>query len=151
MVEQLLPHVPLHVSSHHVSLIAHVILAQGLDHVHDKQPGRNGNQGSQHRLPALPKQSSGERSQNLGISQIHQTDHRRAHQVKIKDRLIRLVVADKFSDRIHILLLCQSFCLLTVYYNLSPVASRKRRSRSEVSYETKNPGTIARSRIHQLG
>ena len=102
MVEELLAHIPLHVGAHHVSLVADIVLAQGLYRIHEKQPHSDGNQSPQNRLGALPEEGPGEGAQNLGIGQIHKADDRRTDQIDVEDRLIRLVVADKFSQCIHL-------------------------------------------------
>ena len=96
MVKQLLPHIPFHVSSHHMSLIAYVILAESLNGIHHKHTQSNGEKRLKHTAGFLTKQSSGQCAQDLGISQINHTDYRRSYQVQIKHRLVRPVISDKF-------------------------------------------------------
>ena len=44
MIEQLLAHIPFHVGSHHVALIADVIFTQALGGVHDQKKEGDGGQ-----------------------------------------------------------------------------------------------------------
>ena len=44
VVKKLLTHIPFHISTHHMPLIADIIFAQALDQVHDQKTGCNGKQ-----------------------------------------------------------------------------------------------------------
>ena len=107
VVKELLAHIPLHLGAHHVSLIADVIFAQALDHIHGEEPQADGEKSSQDDRAVLGKQSSGKRAENLGIEQIHSADHCRTEEIQKKYGLVRPVVMNKSFQCIHGSLPCR--------------------------------------------
>ena len=101
MVKKLLPHISFHISAHHMSLIADIIFAQALDHIHKEQPYSNPRKHLQDRILILDKKCLCCSPQDLWISQIHKTYDDRTEQIHKKDRFVWAIVADKFFQCIH--------------------------------------------------
>ena len=59
MVKELLAHIPLHVGAHHVALVADVVFAQRLNHIHGEHPGSDERKGAQYGLAAASEKSPG--------------------------------------------------------------------------------------------
>ena len=101
MIKQFLAHIPFHMSTHHVPLISDIIFAETLHYIHNKKTACDQRQCMQDFRLILCEQGSGHSPQDLGISQIYQTDHCCTYQVNKKDRLIRTVIVNEFFDSIH--------------------------------------------------
>ena len=114
MVKQLLSHIPLHLCSHHMALIAHIIHTKTLNDIHDQKAQANGKKGLQDSRRLFCKNSCCQCSQNLRKCQIHQTDNGGAQKIQKKHGFIRSVVTDKFFKRVHNYLL--SFHFSHTYY-----------------------------------
>ena len=95
VVKQLLTHVPFHVCSHHMSLIADIVFAQALHKVHDKQCDGDRRQRPENRRGILGEQRVGQCAQNLRIGKIHQADDGGAQQIEKEDCLVGAVVMNK--------------------------------------------------------
>ena len=101
MIEELLAHIPLHIGSHHVALITHVIFAQTLENIHDQQSGGDPWQSMQDCAAVACEQCVCHGAQDLRVRKIHDTDKSRTYEVNKKDRLVRRVIIYEFSDRVH--------------------------------------------------
>ena len=103
MIKKLLAHVPLHVRTHHVPLIAHIIFAQALDDVHDQKSGGDERECAQDDITVLCKKCLCHCAEDLRIGQINHTDKCGADQVNKKDRFVRRIIIDEFFKRVHIM------------------------------------------------
>ena len=101
VIEKLLTHIPLHIGTHHVSLVAYVIFAQTLQDVHEKQSGGDPRKSGENLAAPMGKQRIGHGAQDLRISQIYDADKSCAYKVNKKDRLIRRIIVYEFSDCVH--------------------------------------------------
>ena len=96
MIEQLLAHIPLHIGTHHMSLVADVIFAETLYDVHDEKCQPNPGETLENPRAASGKQGGCHGSKNLRIGQIHQADDGRTDQIQKEDAPVRTVVMNKF-------------------------------------------------------
>ena len=98
MVEELLAHIPFHVRAHHVSLITYVVFAQALDDIHGQKPGSEPGESPQDDGAVFCEKRVCHGAEDLRVGKIHNTDKCGADQVNKKDRFIRRIITDKFSE-----------------------------------------------------
>ena len=56
VVDKLCPHIPFHIGTHHMSLVADVVFAEALENIHDEKADGNGKECGQDGLCAPGKQ-----------------------------------------------------------------------------------------------
>ena len=98
MVEKPGPHIPLHVGAHHMALVADVVFAEALEHIHDERGRwRSGQEGGQDLASVLPgKEPVDGAAQELGVQKIHDTLMKGgAQKIQEKYGLIWPVILDK--------------------------------------------------------
>ena len=101
MLKELLTHIPFHVGTHHMALIADIIFAQALDHVHQEQSDADPWEGMQDHAFILSEKCFGGCPQNLRIGKVYKADDGCAEQVNKKDHFIGAVVMNEFFECMH--------------------------------------------------
>lgn len=97
VVEEAGAHVPFHVGAHHVSLVADIIFAQTLEHIHDEKPEADKRQGMEDGFPVPGKQAVDGSPQELGVEKIYHAYEGGAEKIQEKYGFIRLIIINKFS------------------------------------------------------
>ncbi len=114
VIEQLLPHIPLHLRPHHMSLASDIIPAQCLNNVCYKKHDGKKRKGVHDLIPGSLEQRPRQIPERLWKSEVDQADDHRTEQVKIKHATVRLIVRDKFAKVPHIRFLPRLFLSVTL-------------------------------------
>ena len=96
MVEKLLTHIPFHPRAHDVPLISNIIGAEHLQNVRAEEPRSDDRKPGEDSGAVFGEKRGRQRSEDLRIEDIHQTDDGCTEQINKENGFIWLIVTDEF-------------------------------------------------------